>query len=201
MELTVAYHRDVSSTPFLLAGERVHVRHPEARDRDEYLALRRASADFHRPWEPAPLPGVDPYSVEVFHDYLAGAREPSRERLLVCAREDDRIVGAVNLSQIARGPLQSAYVGYWIGAPFARRGYMTEGLLLAVHHAFGALELHRVEANIRPENGASIALVRRVGFRKEGYSPRYLKIAGEWCDHERWALLSDELPELSASSS
>jgi ribosomal-protein-alanine N-acetyltransferase len=112
--------------------------------------------------------------------------------MLLVLRPEERIVGAIHMNEIVRGVFQSAYLGYWIGAPHARRGYMTEGLGLALTHAFKRLGLHRLEANIRPENTASLALVRRLGFRREGLSPRYLKIAGRWCDHERWAILAEE---------
>ena len=177
----------------LRTGPRTRIRHPRREDEDEYCTLRRASSEFHRPWEPRPAAGVDPYSSTVFREYLATASAENQERLLLCRLTDARILGAINFSQIIRGPLQGAFLGYWIGAEFARQGFMTEGLRLAAEHAFETLGLHRIEANIRPENTASIALVQRVGFRKEGYSPRYLKIDGDWRDHERWALLKEDL--------
>ena len=90
------------------------------------------------------------------------------------------------------GLFGSAYLGYHIGASHARRGYMAEALGLALTRAFGPLRLHRLEANIRPENAASIALVRQLGFTREGYSRRYLKIGGRWRDHERWAILRED---------
>jgi len=102
------------------------------------------------------------------------------------------IVGAIELSQIVGGRFRSAYLGYHIGEPFARRGYMREALTLALAFVFGRLRLHRVEANIQPHNRPSIRLVKRLGFRREGYSPRYLNIGGRWRDHERWALLVEE---------
>lgn len=173
-------------------GLRTQIRHPRSEDEAEYCTLRRASADFHRPWEPRPAPGVDPYSTAVFREYLGSARTDSQERLLLCRNSDSRILGAINFSQIVRGPLQGAILGYWIGSEFARQGFMTEGIELAVKHAFATMGLHRIEANIRPENLASIALIKRLGFRREGYSPRYLKIDGDWRDHERWALLAEE---------
>ena len=101
-------------------------------------------------------------------------------------------------NEIVRGPAQSAFLGYWIGARYARQGYMTEALQLALRHAFRVLRLHRVEANIMPANRASIALVRRAGFQREGYSTRYLKIAGRWADHERWALTVEDWRRLSS---
>lgn len=127
-----------------------------------------------------------------FSAYLARCDRDDYEGLLVCRVSDDAIVGAFNLSQIVRGAFQSAYMGYQVFAPFQRQGYMSAAMPLVLRHAFRTLKLHRVEANIQPENRASLRLVRRVGFRKEGYSPRYLKIARRWRDHERWALLSEE---------
>jgi [ribosomal protein S5]-alanine N-acetyltransferase len=104
-------------------------------------------------------------------------------------------MGVCNLSQIFLGNLKSAFLGYWIGATFAGQGYMTEALDLVLSYAFENLRLHRVEANIQPENVDSKALVRRIGFRLEGFSPRYLKVAGRWKDHERWAICRDDWVE------
>ena len=112
------------------------------------------------------------------------------------ARPRGAIAGVININSIVRGCFHSGYLGYYAGAPFARRGYMTEGLRLVTRFAFAELKLHRVEANIQPGNVASIALARRCGFRLEGYSPRYLHIRGAWRDHERWALLADDPPHL-----
>ena len=101
-------------------------------------------------------------------------------------------MGSIALSQIFLGGFRSAYLGYQIGEEFSRQGYMTEALQLMLRHVFVKLKLHRLEANIQPENAASIALVKRAGFVKEGYSRRYLKICGRWRDHERWAILSED---------
>ena len=102
------------------------------------------------------------------------------------------MIGVVNFSQISRRNFLSAYLGFYGAVAHAGRGLMTQAVQLAVAHAFGELGLHRLEANIQPGNARSIALVRRVGFQKEGFSPRYLKIDGIWRDHERWALLADD---------
>jgi len=101
------------------------------------------------------------------------------------------IAGVINVSQIFYGNFRSAYLGYYAGARFMGQGYMSDGLRLVFRHAFGALGLHRLEANIQPENRASIRLVRRAGFRREGFSRRYLKIGGRWRDHERWAITAE----------
>ena len=102
------------------------------------------------------------------------------------------IAGVATLSQIFGGNFRNAYLGYSAFVPFAGHGYMTEGLRLVLREAFGPLGLHRVEANIQPDNERSIALAERVGFRREGYSPRYLKIGGRWRDHERWAITRED---------
>jgi [ribosomal protein S5]-alanine N-acetyltransferase len=116
---------------------------------------------------------------------------PNRHRLLVCRRVDGAIVGVINVSEIVRSAFQSAYLGYYAFHPHAGQGYMTEGLGLVLRHAFRGLGLHRLEANIQPGNTASRALARGLGFRMEGFSPRYLKVGGRWRDHERWAIVRE----------
>lgn len=173
---------------------RVLLRGPSASDRHEFVSLMRSSRSFHRPWATAPTDD------ERFTAYLGDARRADFEAMLVCRVEDGVIVGFFNLSQIVRRSLQSAYLGYAVGKPFAGLGYMREGMELVLRHAFSDLRLHRIEANIQPGNHASIALAKGAGFRREGFSPRYLKIGGRWRDHERWAILADdwrERPELS----
>jgi len=165
---------------------RVYLREPAQPDRAEFVTLMRASRSFHRPWASAPTDD------ERFAAYLADAKRPDFEAMLLCRCEDHAILGFFNLSQIARGSLQSAYLGYAIGKRYAHHGYMREGLELVLRHAFLTVRLHRIEANIQPGNRASIALACGAGFRREGFSPRYLKIGGRWRDHERWALLADE---------
>ena len=98
----------------------------------------------------------------------------------------------MNLNEIVGGVFRSAYLGYYVFRPYERRGLMTEAVGLAVRAAFRRLGLHRVEANVQAGNRASLRLVRLLGFRREGYSPRYLRIRGRGRDHERWALLADE---------
>jgi ribosomal-protein-alanine N-acetyltransferase len=165
---------------------RVFLRPPAASDRKEFVSLMRASRSFHKPWASAPTDD------DRFVAYLADAQRPDFEAMLVCRSEDLAILGFFNLSQIVRRSLQSAYLGYAIGKPFAGHGYMRDGIQLVLHRAFTELRLHRIEANIQPGNHASIALARGAGFSREGFSPRYLKIAGRWRDHERWAILADD---------
>ena len=168
------------------AAGRVYLRSPERSDRGEFVALMRASRAFHRPWATAPTDD------EAFDAYVVDSRRPDFEAMLACRREDRAILGFFNLSHITRGSLQSAYLGYAVGSPYAHQGYMREGIELVLREAFLTLRLHRIEANIQPGNNASIALAHGAGFSREGFSPRYLKIGGRWRDHERWAILAED---------
>jgi len=126
-------------------GRRVFLRKPAARDRDEYLALRRRSRAFLGLWEPrSPRRST---AARQFAAWLRTSRGGRHEKLLVCRMEDGVLLGAVNINEIVRGPSQSAFLGYWTGAPYARRGYMSEGLQLALRHAFRTLGLHRMLAS------------------------------------------------------
>jgi ribosomal-protein-alanine N-acetyltransferase len=169
-----------------IIGARVFLRSPTKRDAAEFIALNRASRAFHRGLVSPPI------TSEQFVDLLKKSNEDNSVCLLICVAAKGAIIGAVNLSQIFRGGFQSAYLGYYIGEQYAAQGYMTEALRLTVKHAFNSLKLHRLEANIQPGNLASIALVKRGGFHKEGYSRRYLKICGRWRDHERWAIIAED---------
>jgi [ribosomal protein S5]-alanine N-acetyltransferase len=170
----------------LATGSTIYLRKPIAEDGDEFIHLNRVSRRFYR--------GVaSPISTpQQFANYLSRCQRDDFEGLLVCLKNGDAIVGSINLSQIFRGGFQSAYMGYQVGAPFAGQGYMTEALQLVLRYAFDKMKLHRLEANIQPNNAASVALVKRAGFTKEGYSQRYLKICGRWRDHERWAILAED---------
>ncbi len=159
---------------------RVYLRQVSRRDRGEFLELMQQSRHLHHPWIQPPMSSL------AFHNYLARSQRDDHEGLLVCNRADDAIVGVININNIIRGSFLSASLGYYAGAPFAGCGYMREGLELVKRYAFRELGLHRLEANIQPDNHRSIALVKRCGFHYEGMSPAFLFIAGEWRDHERW---------------
>lgn len=163
-------------------GARVAVREVRAEDGARFVELARGSAGFHRPWV------VLPASATEFADYLARFDGVGAVGMVVCLRDGGDLAGIVNINGIVRGPYQRGVLGYAAFRPYAGRGYLTEGVGLAVRYAFEQLGLHRVEADIQPENSASIRLVRRLGFRKEGVSPAFIKIDGVWRDHERWAL-------------
>jgi [ribosomal protein S5]-alanine N-acetyltransferase len=164
---------------------RVELHTLSAEDRDEFLDAMAQSRSFHGDWiTPPTTPGE-------FDALLRRSEDESFVSLVIRLREDGRLAGVFNISEIVRRAFQSAYIGYGGVAGLEGQGYMTEGMRLAVDYAFGELGLHRLEANIQPGNTASIALVRRCGFVREGFSENYLKIAGEWRDHERWAIRAD----------
>ena len=170
----------------LEVGERVYLREPSNRDEAEVIARNAASRRLHRGWV------TPPTDAQAYVEWMARCRQPNVQCFLVCRLEDGAIAGVYTLSQIVRRLFQSAYMGYYAERPFDEQGYMTEGLQLVLRHTFSSMKLHRVEANIQPENIASIALVKRAGFRLEGFSPRYLKIGGRWRDHQRWAMTIDD---------
>jgi [ribosomal protein S5]-alanine N-acetyltransferase len=161
---------------------RVKLRELGADDEEEFLGLARASVGLHHPWYTLPT------TPEAFQVYLTRMSRPSTEGRLVCVRDSGAMAGVIIVDSIIRGRFQSASLSYAAFAPTAGRGYMSEGLGLVLRYAFGELRLHRLEANIQPANQASLALVRRLGFRNEGYSPDMLFIDGAWRDHERWAI-------------
>jgi [ribosomal protein S5]-alanine N-acetyltransferase len=132
-----------------------------------------------------------PFTIEQYRAFVHRARKPTHVGRLVCT-EEGLLAGVININEIVRGSFCSGYLGYYALAPHHGRGYMRAGLTSVLRLAFRTYRLHRLEANIQPDNRRSIALVQRLGFRREGYSPRYLKIAGRWRDHERWALTSED---------
>lgn len=166
----------------LLTGKGAYLRAPEPADCDEYIALSKRSEKFHR--------GLIKVSrtPEEFAGFLERSKLDTNGNFLVCRVSDDTIAGMINLSQIFYGPFCNAYLGYGLGVGFTGQGLMTEAVELIVRYAFKDLKLHRVEANVQPENERSIAVLIRNGFTKEGFSRKYLKVGGKWCDHERWAI-------------
>lgn len=176
----------------IASGSATYLRLPRPSDAAAVEALERQSVTFHRGLVSPPRTAAE------FSKYLLRCERPDLLALFVLRREDDALLGAIEFSQIVLGPFRSAYLGYFLGAPFTGRGYMTEALGLGLRHAFQAIRLHRVEANVQPANTSSIRLLQRLGFTKEGISRRYLKIGGRWRDHERWALLAEDCRGRSA---
>ncbi|MEM7407599.1 MAG: GNAT family N-acetyltransferase [Pseudomonadota bacterium] len=154
--------------------------------RHALLAAVTRSLQLHGRWVHAPR---DEHEFDVWLTRL----ELGRSRAFIVIDPVEACpAGVTTMSEITRGTLESAYLSYYALQPYAGRGYLYEGVRQTIRYAFGSLRLHRLEANIQPANQPSKALVQRLGFRLEGYSPRYLKINGRWRDHERWAVLREE---------
>lgn len=170
----------------LSAAAALTLQRPRHIDREEFLRLVDTSRPFHAGLvEP-------PASKDSYDAYVRRVHRPSHAGFLV--RLDGRLVGVVNVNNILRGSLQSASLGYYRLACGGGRALMPAAVGRVVDHVFAVLGLHRLEANVQPSNRRSIEIVAELGFRREGFSPAYLRIGGVWRDHERWALTTDEHP-------
>ncbi|MFB7559426.1 GNAT family N-acetyltransferase [Streptomyces brevispora] len=182
----------MSDTSYLAEGPRTAIRPFALADADEFTARARESRELHRPWL---FPPADPDTYAAYATALI--EDPTRAGFLVCERNGGEdaaggaIAGFININNIVIGGFRCGALGYGAFAHATGRGLMGEGLDLVLRHAFGPLGLHRLEANVQPANEASLALVRRAGFRLEGFSPDFLLIDGAWRDHERWAITAD----------
>lgn len=159
----------------------ISIREPTISDGAEFIAAMSSSRELHHPWVQAPT------TQSAFSAYLQHYQQENQRSFLVC-NDQGAIVGVINLNEIIRGSFQNAYLGFYAVAAYAGKGYMSSGLKLVIKQAFLQLNLHRLEANIQPNNIPSINLVRANHFSKEGFSRNYLRINGQWRDHERWAL-------------
>ena len=174
-----------------IATERMILRLPAHSDFRPWSNLRRDSADFLQPWEPAWA--EDHLSRRAFTNRVYWARRALSSGqalpLFLLRQGDDTLLGAITLDNIRRGPAQVGTLGYWIGQPFARQGYMREAIRAVTHHAFAELDLSRVEAACLPENAASRGVLEACGFKYEGVAQSYLQIAGRWRNHVLYANL------------
>jgi len=153
---------------------------------EEFLAAVRRSRRLHTNLVTPPL------TMGKYREFLKQTRRLNQESFFVVVERSNDLAGVINIGAIVRGYFQSAPLGYYSFVPNAGKGFMYAGLRKAIGYAFRELKLHRLEANVQPTNDRSVNLVRSLGFRLEGYSPKYLKISGRWQDHERWAMLADE---------
>jgi [ribosomal protein S5]-alanine N-acetyltransferase len=189
----MALFRTISSPEPLppIVGDGVVLRMPQAADFDAWATLREASRDFLTPWEPT-WPADDLTRAAFRHRlkrYAEDVRTDQGYPFFLFRRDDNALVGGLALANVRRGVAQAASLGYWIGAPHVRRGYMTAAVRGLLPVAFDLLRLHRVEAACIPTNMASVRLLERVGFRREGYARAYLCINGMWQDHLLYARL------------
>lgn len=169
---------------FRLESERMVLRLPAHSDYAAWTSLRETSRDFLTPWEP--VWALDHLSRKSFTNRVYWAARASKAGTalpLFLVRRDGVLVGAITLDNIRRGPAQSGTIGYWIGQPFARQGYMREAIGALVHHAFTTMDLSRIDAACLPENAASRGVLERSGFKYEGVAQSYLQINGRWRNH------------------
>src|SRR3712207_4041549 len=181
--------------PVVLEEGDVRLRPLRRRDAKAWLALRAVNARWLERWEassPVPTEGPAPTFGEFVRMLSAQARQGTALPFAVAYR--DQLVGQLTVSSIVYGALRSASIGYWVSQHAAGHGVIPTSVALATDHCFGALGLHRVEVNIRPENGPSLRVVEKLGFRDEGLRERYLHINGTWCDHRTFALTVEDVP-------
>jgi ribosomal-protein-alanine N-acetyltransferase len=177
-----------------LAGQAVDLRAPELRDYEEWAALRERSRAFLTPWEPTwPENDLTRTAFRArMRRYARDVRGDAAYPYFIFRRSDGILVGGLTLGQVRRGVAQATSLGYWMGEPYAGKGHMTDAVRALAPFVFQTLRLRRIEAACLPSNAASIRLLERVGFVREGYARSYLCIAGEWRDHLLYALLATD---------
>jgi ribosomal-protein-alanine N-acetyltransferase len=174
-----------SKITFLRRGERVALRRIAPGDQKEFTELVEASKSLHYPWILAPS------TADEFEKYIGRFDQNLAEGFVICLSDTGSIVGFVNINEIVRGPYQRGVIGYGAFTSTVGLGYMTDGLRLLLDFAFSELKLHRIEADIQPDNTTSLNLAKRLNFRLEGFSPGFICINGKWMDHERWAITNE----------
>jgi ribosomal-protein-alanine N-acetyltransferase len=175
----------------------VELHPPRRRDAEEWSRVRLANEAWLAPWEPT---AVGPWAARHTPTAYRAMRRAVLRRaamglsLPFVVRVEGRLAGQVTIDNVVRGALRSGNLGYWVDRAVAGRGMASLAVALVCDHAFGPARLHRLQADIRPENGPSRRLVHRLGFRHEGLLRRYLDIDGDWRDHDTFALLAEDVP-------
>src|SRR5262245_32202211 len=192
----MAFFRTVSFSEPLpsIEGNGVVLRAPQMTDYTDWAALREASRAFLAPWEPT-WPADDLTRAAFrrrLRRYAEDLRTDQSYAFFVFREDDDALVGGLTLANVRRGVAQAGSLGYWMGEVFARQGHMTAAVRALIPFAFGTLRLHRLEAACIPTNAASIRLLEKTGFSREGYAREYLCINGVWQDHLLYARLKDD---------
>ncbi len=182
----------VPEIPAVVQGANVWLRAPLLSDYAEWAELRAMSREHLTPWEPV-WPRDDltrsAYKRRVRH-YQREARDDQGYAYSIFRTADDRLVGGITLSNLQRGVTQSATMGYWLGLPYAGKGLMSDAVCALIPFGFDVLRLHRLEAATQPRNTASMRVLERCGFEREGYARSYLKINGIWQDHVLFGLVA-----------
>jgi [ribosomal protein S5]-alanine N-acetyltransferase len=183
--------------PVRLKHGQVGLRPPRLRDASTWSGLRIANESWLKPWEPS---SIEPWSIRhstaAWPSLLSAVRRAARVGAVLpfVITWDGAFVGQLTVNNVVRGAMRSAQIGYWVDQAHAGRGIVTTAVALATDHCFGPVGLHRIQIDIRPENGPSRRVVEKLGFREEGYLMRYLDIDGGWRDHLTYALTADEIP-------
>lgn len=182
-----------------IRGEGLYLRASEMRDYAEWAELREKSRSFLTPWEP--LWPIDDLSRASFrYRVRRHAEEMARDEaysFFIFREEDDALLGGLSFGHVRRGVSQAATLGYWMGEPYAGKGFMTRAVRAACVYAFEKRGFHRIEAACLPTNEPSKRLLERVGFKQEGYARSYLNINGQWRDHLLYALLETDPPPIN----
>jgi ribosomal-protein-alanine N-acetyltransferase len=185
---------NANEPPLTVTAETVTLRLPQMSDYEEWAALREGSRDFLVPWEPT-WP-ADDLTRSSYRRRMRRYSEDQRNDLsypyFIFSNADQKLVGGLTLTNVRRGVAQAASLGYWMGAPYAGRGHMSAAVRALVPFAFNTLKLHRIEAACIPENAASVHLLERTGFVREGFARAYLCINGMWQDHLLFAQVRSE---------
>lgn len=178
----------------MVPGGNVYLRGPTLADYEEWVDLRRSSRDFLVPWEPTwPEDDLTRFAFRRrVKRYAQELKNDSAYAFFLFRRSDDALVGGITLSNVRRGVAQACSLGYWMGATFAGRGLMTAGVKAITPFVFDTLRLHRLEAACMPSNAASVRVLEKAGFQREGFARRYLCIAGVWQDHLLYAMVSED---------
>lgn len=189
--------------PIRVRAGTVRLRPVRLRDGAVWSRIRLAERAHLEPWEPVvEVDWTARHAVSSWPAICSGLRaEARRGRMLPYAIElDGQFCGQLTIGNVAHGALRSAWIGYWVAREFNGGGVATAALALGVDHGFGAVGLHRIEATVRPENGASRAVLAKGGFREEGLLQRYLEVDGAWRDHLLVALTAEELAVSAVSA-
>jgi ribosomal-protein-alanine N-acetyltransferase len=182
--------------PALVVAGEVRLRPVRQRDAAVWSALRRRDVNYLEPWEPdAPGTWAERHSRLAWPPQCAGLRSMARrgQAMPFAITLDGRFAGQLTIGNVVRGPLRSAWVGYWVARDLAGGGVATAAVALAADHCFGTAGLHRLEATVRPENIASLRVLGKLGFRDEGLHERYLEVGGCWRDHQVLAITAEEV--------
>ena len=187
---------------FRIPGTAIYLKPPADHDFTAWAALRQASRDFLVPWEPSwPRDALTKANWRRrLRHYAEEWHDATSYSFLAFRAADDALLGGITLSNVRRGVAMTGTIGYWVGAPYARQGIMTDGVGAMLQFAFDELGLHRVEAACLPSNTASRRLLSKCGFREEGFAAQYLKINGVWEDHVLFALLASERKQRAAQA-